>query len=497
MAASPSTRPNVLLFITDQQRHDSLGYTGRTPCRTPNLDRLARDGVAVDRCLTPDPICSPARAALFTGRYPHATGTNGNPGVLHNQLTPLERPSMLEVFRDAGYDVAYSGKWHLGRGRAREGITRWAGERGREFREWLAQHNVEDTYPYGQPDFRYVPSDLPQEEARGNRQGGISNPHTAPQAGLSENTFDAWVASRALEHLETKPANTPFFHVCSFHGPHPVFVIPEPYYSLYDPDQAPEPPNFRDSMEGKPKFQQRSIWHQAARAHGTEWEPWKRSLAVYWGYVTWLDELVGRVLGRLESLGLAENTIVLFTTDHGEMMGSHGLFQKSCMYEESLRVPCIVRAPRQVAAGHRIDAPVSHVDLAPTLLSLCGLADEGASLVEPQGRDLSPWLRDPTSVPPAHRGASDDPTAGAVFCEYTPHSEGERMTEIRCISGPRYKYAWNRNDAEELYDTWVDPAELNNLATDAFYAAVRAQLRERLITWMRDTNDHLLPEIAV
>jgi len=141
MSRQRSNRSNVLLFITDQQRWDALGYTGRTPCRTPNLDRLARDGVAFDRCLTPDPICSPARAALFTGRYPH------NTGVLHNNLLPLERPTMLDVFHNAGYDVAYSGKWHLGRGRAHAAIARWAGERGREYREWLAKHSIEDTYP--------------------------------------------------------------------------------------------------------------------------------------------------------------------------------------------------------------------------------------------------------------------------------------------------------------------------------------------------------------
>ena len=372
-------RPNVLLFITDQQRHDALGYTGRTPCRTPHLDRLAGDGIAFDRCLTPDPICSPARAALFTGRYPHATG------VRHNRLLPLERPALPEVFRDAGYDVAYAGKWHLGRGRAQEGITRWAGERGREYRAWLAQHNVEDTYPYGQPAFRFVPPDAPPGEASGPGQGGISNPHTAAQPGLSEHTFDSWVASRALEHLETRPAGQPFFHVCSFHGPHPVFVIPEPYYSLYDPSHATEPANFADPMDSKPRFQRRSIWHQAARAHGTEWAPWQKSMAVYWGYITWLDELIGRVLGRLDALGLADDTIVAMTTDHGEMMGSHGLFQKSCMYEESLRVPFIVRAPRLIPAGRRVDAPVSHVDLAPTLLSLCGLATEGQSVLEPAG----------------------------------------------------------------------------------------------------------------
>jgi arylsulfatase A-like enzyme len=475
--SQPTRQPNVLLFITDQQRWDTLSYTGRTPCRTPNLDRLAREGVAFDRCLTPDPICCPARAALFTGRAPHATG------VGNNQELPLERPALPEVFRDGGYDVAYSGKWHLGRGRAFQGIERFAGERGREFRQWLANHNYEDTYPYGTPEFSYY------LDAGASRER-ISNPHTAPQAGTTETTFDTWVANRALEYLETRPADKPFFHVCSFHGPHPVFVVPEPYYSLYDPAQAPEPANFADPMTGKPAFQRRSIWHGAAHAHGTEWEPWRRSQSVYWGYVTLLDELIGRVLGRLDSLGLSEDTIVLMLADHGEMMGSHGLFQKSSMYEESLHVPCIVRAPRMAAGGRHIAAPVSHIDVAPTLLGLCGLAEAGNKVLAPQGRDLSGWITGASPVAPANTGASDDPAAGAVFCEYKPY-EGEGMTDTRCIAGPRYKFSWNRGDLEELYDTWADPAELHNRAADSGLTTVRARMRDVLLDWMAETGDPL------
>src|SRR5205823_5160206 len=153
---------------------------------------------------------------------------------------------------EAGYDVAYSGKWHLGRGHALEGIERFAGERGREFRQWLADHGYEDTYPYGTPEFSF-------HLEEGAHRTRISNPRAAAQAGTTEAIFDTWVANRALEHLETRPQNKPFFHVCSFHGPHPIFVVPEPYHSLYDPALAPEPANFADPMDGKPAFQSRSI----------------------------------------------------------------------------------------------------------------------------------------------------------------------------------------------------------------------------------------------
>jgi arylsulfatase A-like enzyme len=477
--------PNVLLFITDQQRWDTLSLTGRTPCRTPNLDRLARAGVSFDRCITPDPICCPARSSLFTGRYPHATG------VGNNQELPLERPAVPEVFRNAGYHVAYSGKWHCGRGRAFAGFDEFSGERGREYKQWLADHGYADTYPYGTDDFSY-------HFTSSGPRGHISNPNTAAQAGTTETIFDTWVANQAMSQLERRPADKPFFQVCSFHGPHPIFVIPEPYYSLYDPAQAPEPANFADPMTDKPAFQQRSIWHGAAHEHGTSWEPWRRSQSVYWGYVTLLDELMGRVLGKLDSLGLADNTIVIMTTDHGEMMGSHGLFQKSSMYEESLRVPLLVRAPGLIpnnATGRRIIAPVSLTDLTPTMLGLTGLTEFANGLLEPQGRDLSAWLTGDLPVPPANLGATDDPAAGAVFAEYKPY-ESEGMTDIRCIVGPRYKYAWNRDDLEELYDTWSDPAELHNRATDPSFAPIRTRLRERLLEWMSTTEDPLLPVVS-
>jgi arylsulfatase A-like enzyme len=271
-------------------------------------------------------------------------------------------------------------------------------------------------------------------------------------------------------------------------------VIPEPYYSLYDPAQAPQPTNFSDPMEEKPLFQTRSIWAGAAQAHGTSWEPWRRSVAVYWGYVTWLDELIGRLMGRLESLGLAENTIVIMTSDHGEQMGSHGIFQKCHMYEESLRVPLLIRAPQLIPLGRRIEMPVSNVDLAPTLLRLCGLFESGVKLLEPQGRDLSDWLTGAGVVPAVNPTKSSDPAAGAVYSAYTPE-EFEGMTEIRSVIGPRYKYVWNRQDRDELYDATIDPGELRNRASDPVLGDVRKEMRAHLVAWMRRTEDPLTQEV--
>jgi arylsulfatase A-like enzyme len=318
----------------------------------------------------------------------------------------------------------------------------------------------------------------------------ISTPQTAPQEELTEWLHDTWVVQRALEQLERRPPGQPFFHVCSLVGPHPIFVIPEPFYSLYDPAEAPEPPNFADPMTDKPACQRQSIWHQVAVAHGTTWQAWRRSQTVYWGFVTLLDELLGRVLNRLDALGLTEHTIVVMLSDHGEMMGSHGLFQKSSMYEESLRVPFLIRAPGRIPAGRRLDAPLSLVDAAPTLLRLVDLWEEGNVLLQPQGQDRTGWLTGEEPIPPAARGALDDPIAGAVFSEYTPYP-GEGMTDIRCVIGPRFKYVWNRGDLEELYDTWADPYELHNLAREPAMHLILQTMRRRLMSWSRETKDPL------
>ena len=178
-------------------------------------------------------------------------------------------------------------------------------------------------------------------------------------------------------------------------------------------------------MTGKPLFQTRSIWHGAAHAHGTSWEPWRRSSAVYWGYVTLLDELIGRLLGRLDSLGLAENTIVIVTGDHGEQMGSHGIFQKCCMYEESLRVPLLVRlqaGPRRppdrcpgVEHGSRPDGDAA------VRRGGAGFQAAGAA-----GRRPSGWLTGAIPVPPEDRGTSADPTAGAVFASTRRRASSSR-----------------------------------------------------------------------
>ena len=412
-------RPNVLLFITDQQRHDALGYTGRTPCRTPNLDRLAGEGVAFDRCLTPDPICSPARAALFTGRYPHATGVRHN-----NRLLPLERPALPEVVprrrlrRRLRRQVApraaagRGGDHPLGR-RAGARVPRVARPAQRRGHLSLRPARVS-----------LRPPRRPTRRGQGPGQGGhLQPPHRRPTRPLRAHLRRLGREPGPRAPRDPSAPASPSSTSARSTARTPSSSSPSRTTRSTTPRTPPSRPTFADPMDSKPAFQRRSIWHQAARAHGTEWEPWQKSHGRLLG-LRHLARRADRARPRPARTRSGSRTTPswLFTTDHGEMMGSHGLFQKSCMYEESLRVPFIVRAaPAHPPPAGASTLPVSHVDLAPTLLSLSGLATEGQSVLEPQGRDLSAWLTGASPVPPASRGASDDPAAGAVFCQYTPH----------------------------------------------------------------------------
>jgi arylsulfatase A-like enzyme len=290
-------------------------------------------------------------------------------------------------------------------------------------------------------------------------------------------THEAWLTDFALEFLETRPADRPFFMVCSYQGPHPPFKIPEPYYSMYDPDDIPEPANFRP-LPNKPEANSTSYYHQIWLDHGDNWEAWKKSVAVYWGFVTMIDDQIGSLLKALENQGILDDTLVIFASDHGEFLGNHGLWQKMMPYEEAVRVPLIMRYPARIRAGLRSQAVVSLIDVMPTLLSVVG-----ESLPEQMlGRDLSQAFRDGAEF-------QDD---AYRFSEHQALGEWHQAVDWRLATDNRYKYVWNQGDLDELYHLDEDPNEIHNRihAPDA-YGEVR-RLQTRLHEWMVETDDPLL-----
>jgi len=484
----PDKNPNILLVITDQQRASTLGFLGQTPCSTPNMDRIAREGISFDNAICPSPLCLPSRCSLLTSKYPHQIG------AMSNSDTLAAPPVLTDRLRARGYYTAYAGKAHVeppGAAKAmrdhlkelgldglqkatappseQRAISRWFefayGQGSYDYSVWCEEQGLPDGWPVSDPDVRTY------------RKPSMTIPKTKVQDMDPSNTYDAWVTNIALRYLRERPKERPFFLVTGFFGPHPPFLIPEPYYSMYSPEDIPEPPNF-GPHPNKPRSNTTSFYHQLWLDHGDKWEAWKKSMAVYWGYVSMMDDLVGRLLKALEDEAVLDNTMVIFVSDHAEMLGSHGLWQKMMPYEEDLRVPMLLRMPGVITPGTRSNAVVSLVDLAPTILSLVG-EEVPPDMV---GQDLSPAFAD---------GAEFQEDAYR-FSEHKPLGEWHRTVEWRLVRGAHFKYVWNEGDLDELYDLQADPYELSNLIDDPLHGEELVRLRGRLHRWMRETSDPLL-----
>ena len=453
-------KPNILLILTDQQRVDTLGFQGQTPCRTPNIDRIANEGTSFDRAITPSPLCLPARTALFTGLYPHQTAT------LHNSDTLRHRPTLLTNTKEAGYHIAYAGTWHMGE----QTITQWtdchAAESTREYSAWCKSHGLPDGWAF---------NDI---KTRSHRAPHMSTPVVSVSPVKANQTNDAWITRHALNLLRARPTDRPFFLTCSFNGPHPPFQVPQPYFDMYDPADAIEPVNFRPTA-GEPKSNATSYYRTLWRDHGDNWKSWQKSVAVYWGFVTMIDGFIGQVLNALREEGVDEQTVIVFASDHGEMLGQHGLWHKNHAYEPSLRIPLILRGTG-LAQGQRSSASCSLIDIAPTLLNLVG-ADVPTNL---EGRDLR--TLDQPSTPRDNKA-----DRRLVFSELKSHGDWHGIVDWRMVCDGQYKYTWNNSDRDQLYDLLADPHELSNRVNDQSLAEPLKRLRGALGAWMRRTGDPL------
>ena len=456
-------RPNVLLIITDQQRADALGYRQPGALRTPHLDALAAGGISFDRALTPTPICTPARTALVTSQYGHQTRTMSNGDTLQDE------PVLFTRLRDRGYQVDYAGKWHLGESNKSKWVDRLQGDDRAEYSRWCLKQGIPDGWAFNDP------------AMRSHRRADVSIPRPAVNPIKPEQTNEAWIVDHALRMLDTRDRSRPYFLTVSLNGPHPPFKVPERYFSMYDASAIPQPPNFGPTP-GEPAALSRSFYRTVFRDHGETWAAWRKSTAVYRGFVTMVDAQIGRVIKRFEDERLLDSTFVIMTTDHGEMMGQHGLWQKYHAYEEALRVPLIMRAPWLIGRGVRSDAAASLIDIAPTVFAALGVRAPSTL----QGVDLSP----------SFSGAAPAGEPRLLFSEFHPKGDWHGVVDWRLVTDNRHKYVWNRGDIAELYDLGADPHELKNLARSSAHRAVAVQLQEQLHAWMRRTQDPLVSAFA-
>ncbi|NQT58094.1 MAG: sulfatase-like hydrolase/transferase [Bacteroidetes bacterium] len=473
---------NILLIIADQHRQDCLGFAGKAPVKTPNIDRLQKNGISFDNAITPCPLCGPARASLFTSLYSHqakgileeeALGARDymeagiETDMMINTTSLREPPLLTNALKKGGYYTAYAGKWHLGN----DIITDWFedahGFDNQDYVRWLTHNGLPET---GWP--------LKDPEVRSRRVPHMSIPKTKVNPVKPEKVNDSWITDIALGYLKERPADKPFFITCGFNGPHPPFMIPEPWYSMYSPDDIPEPPNFHPS-DGEPESKKDSFYRQLWLDHGDNWEAWKKSVAVYYGFVSFIDHQVGRLLDELDSQGIFNNTMVIYTSDHGEMLGQHGLWHKMQAYEESLKVPLIISSPTIQGDKCSIEG-ASLLDIPPTILRAANLecpeVYEGIDLLGNHTEQKNTTTRD-------------------LFSEHKPLGPFHGEKEWRMVTDGRYKYIWNRDDRQELYDLKEDPYEMENLEDKQEYQIQAATLHEKLINWMDNTADPLIREI--
>lgn len=470
-------KPNVLFITCDQLRADALGCYGNEICRTPNIDRIAASATRFTDCHTAYPVCAPNRATLATGRFPSMHGVTNNGIPLSNEET-----TMMEVARRAGYRTYGAGKMHFGP-------------------QWRFPSDggvLNDPSPDLAVDPQPTANELPwhgferaaiTEDNRVGPYGDYlarhgydvwADPHsfTYPQHITRRSVYPeehhqtTWVADRAIEFLSDHAQGEPFFLWASFVDPHHPFTPPAPYDTMYDPADMPLPARseaevalWPDAYRSKHFATEGS--HEAIGMHELADSEWQRITAFYYGMVTLIDKQVGRIIDTIRAMGQEENTIVVFTADHGEMLGDHGLVFKGTTYDQVTRMPLLVSAPggRSAApdaagapAARVVDGLASAVDVPATILDLAGLPK------------------------PVGMQGSVGPQRDAVLIE----NQGVR----RSVRTKDYLFTWHGPGVRgELYDLRADPGCFRNLWDEPSSQDLKARANDALVDLMARNLD--------
>ena len=452
------TTPNILFLMTDQQRWDAMGCSGDW-VQTPNLDRIASEGTRFTNCVTTSPVCIPTRLSLATGLYPHNTHVWNN----MNHQMPAETPTWMQAVRDAGYRTSLFGKTHLhphnGDLREREGL--------------MNAYGLDDVNEIGGPraSANVLSHMTAMWEGKGvwaayradYRERFSTKPHLVRPSTLEfEDYTDVYVGQQAKQYLQNYERDEPWCCWVSFGGPHEPWDTPEPYASMYDPAEMP-PAIPRPFTEGRPRGHLDRLMQRVNPA----FEPGEigRLRANYAGNVTLIDAQIGEILSAIEARGELENTIIVHTSDHGEMNGDYGLIYKSNFLNGAVRIPLLVRTPDSTNAGSVCESPVEWIDIGPTLVELAGGELEHRQF----GKSLCPVLTQPEAT---HRDFA------------ISEIEGEIM-----LLNQEWKIALNANgEAYLLFDVQNDPNEIQNLAGRPEVADVETALRLQILEWFLQTQ---------
>ena len=509
--------PNILLITSDQQHYDTLGVNNPR-VKTPALDRLCQEGTTFSRAYCPNPVCTPSRSSLITGMYPSQHGAWTIGVKLAENI-----PTLGEYLKDTGYQTALVGKAHfqpLASTQASASVEAqptlrdlefwqdfkrpWYGfdhvelarnhadesHVGQHYALWLEKKGLSDWRDYFQPLAGDSSAKAPRLRDGGSHGARADRSWQLP----AELHYSTWTGERSCAYLEDAvKQDAPFFLWTSFHDPHPPYTLSEPWASMYDPNEMQpgkrvpgehdkNPWHFGETQKENPDFKG---WHEPFAAHGCsshlhDYEELKKDMALYYGMISFMDAQIGRILDKLDALGVADNTLVVFTTDHGHFLGQHGLIAKGPFhYEDMLKLPFIVRWTGQVPAEHSSNALQSLIDLAPTFLSAAGQTVPG----EMQGvNQLGVWQ------------GRQDKARDHIICE---NRHNPVMPHLRTFVNARYKLTVYRTETfGELFDLQEDPNELNNLWDAPESAGIKLELLHRFLQADLANEPTRMPRVA-
>jgi len=445
-------QPNILLIMSDEHAAEFSSIHGNRIVQTPTLDRLAADGVTFDNAYCTSPLCVPARMSFMTGAYVHREEIWDN-GV------PLRSDAITWAHRlaNAGYKTALSGKMHFIGPDQHHGFADVLASD-----EVVCAKNIE-------VDFRWVDDVSPRPNSRARFDA-------AGAGGGSHIDHDETVTRTCLDYLEQQweaqksgtPAQ-PFVLCAGYNAPHFPLIAPDEFYSMYHPDTVDLPVAWDQPMADLGPHQQRL--RKLFDLEGLTEEQVRRARAAYFGLISWMDREAGKLIDKLEDTGLIDNTVVIYTADHGEMAGTHGLWWKSNFYEQSVHVPLVIRMPGAFQAGTRRHELISHLDLTATLLDLAGLSNQMA----PSSDNGEEKTTDGTSL----RALIDAGQEGQVpwrdhlFSDYYAQASRNPM---RMVRHGTHKLNIYHGECVELFDLAEDPDEMTNLADDGAQSVIRREL---------------------
>jgi arylsulfatase A-like enzyme len=446
-----STRPNILILFTDMQRADTIHALGNPVIRTPSLDRLAAEGTAFTSCYTPSPVCVSARCCMHYGQYPQRTGQYSNGPMMEDNGASL--PALLGA---AGYRSRAIGKCHFSP--EREALRGFQSRLAQEeivsdpekddYRRWLVENGYDHMEPHGtRGEMYYIPqvSRLPAE----------AHP-------------SQWIGDRAVDFIGGAPDGEPWMLFSSFVHPHPPLAPPKPWHKLYRAPLMPLP-NVPPDSEALYTWVNRHQNRYKYRDQGIDLNLVRLIKAYYYACISFVDYQVGRVLAALEERGQLDDTLILYTSDHGELLGDYNCFGKRSMHDPAARVPMLARQPGRFAAGQQCSTPVSLVDVLPTVAAATGVDTAGLAL---DGVDLA------SASAGEHGGRT-------VYAQFDRGPRG-----IYMAVDAQWKYCYSASDESELlFDRIGDPLETRNRAGTPFCGEARDEMRGRLLGYLQGMGE--------